>query len=295
VTLTATRTTDRSFADFVHTELALPLGLIDTGVCRTSNLPLPEGYGRPNGTRGCACRHSTHRSSCSPVRVARPQPISRAGGTSAQPATRCCLILAVVSVPLPAPASLTATRSTAQAQAIVLSWSAAAGAHHYNVERMTGGGAFTQIGTPTQTTFTDTAVTTGVTYVYRVIAAAAAAGSESGSSNRDLATTMGFQSVVPGSPLDDLYFHELLTALNALHAANGWPLATWASILPPGVPAPGPGVVIRTAHLAALRDHMNLARQALGVASGSYADDPIVSAVTPIRAAHITAVQQRAQ
>ena len=33
------------FADFVHSELALPLGLIDTGVCGTSNLPLPDGYG----------------------------------------------------------------------------------------------------------------------------------------------------------------------------------------------------------------------------------------------------------
>ena len=42
--------TGRSFADFVHGELALPLGLIDTGVCGTSNLPLPEGYGPSNGT-----------------------------------------------------------------------------------------------------------------------------------------------------------------------------------------------------------------------------------------------------
>jgi D-alanyl-D-alanine carboxypeptidase len=38
--------TGMSYADFIHTEFALPLGLIDTGVCGTSNLPLPEGYGR---------------------------------------------------------------------------------------------------------------------------------------------------------------------------------------------------------------------------------------------------------
>jgi D-alanyl-D-alanine carboxypeptidase len=37
--------TGRPFAEFVHSEFALPLGLIDTGVCGTSNLPLPEGYG----------------------------------------------------------------------------------------------------------------------------------------------------------------------------------------------------------------------------------------------------------
>jgi CubicO group peptidase (beta-lactamase class C family) len=42
--------TGKSFADFVHEEFALPLGLLDTGVCGTSNLPLPEGYGLiPNG------------------------------------------------------------------------------------------------------------------------------------------------------------------------------------------------------------------------------------------------------
>ena len=40
----------RSYADFVHTEFALPLGLLDTGVCGTSNLPLPAGYGVQQGT-----------------------------------------------------------------------------------------------------------------------------------------------------------------------------------------------------------------------------------------------------
>ena len=39
-----------SYADFIRTELALPLGLIDTGVCGTSNLPLPDGYGFLDGS-----------------------------------------------------------------------------------------------------------------------------------------------------------------------------------------------------------------------------------------------------
>jgi CubicO group peptidase (beta-lactamase class C family) len=38
--------TGMSYADFIRTEFVLPLGLIDTGVCGTSNLPLPLGYGR---------------------------------------------------------------------------------------------------------------------------------------------------------------------------------------------------------------------------------------------------------
>jgi CubicO group peptidase (beta-lactamase class C family) len=44
--------TGMSYADLIHTEFALPLGLLDTGVCGTSNLPVPEGYGMVNGTNG---------------------------------------------------------------------------------------------------------------------------------------------------------------------------------------------------------------------------------------------------
>jgi D-alanyl-D-alanine carboxypeptidase len=42
--------TGMSHADFIHTEFALPLGLLDTGVCGTSDLPVPEGYGLVNSS-----------------------------------------------------------------------------------------------------------------------------------------------------------------------------------------------------------------------------------------------------
>lgn len=42
--------TGREYAEFVHTELALPLGLIDTGVCGRFNLPRPDGYSLFGGT-----------------------------------------------------------------------------------------------------------------------------------------------------------------------------------------------------------------------------------------------------
>ena len=38
-----------SYPDFIHTEFVLPLGLLDTGVCGTHGLPVPEGYGLVNG------------------------------------------------------------------------------------------------------------------------------------------------------------------------------------------------------------------------------------------------------
>ena len=44
--------TGMSYADFIRTEMALPLGLLDTGVCGTSGLPIPEGYGQVNSSTG---------------------------------------------------------------------------------------------------------------------------------------------------------------------------------------------------------------------------------------------------
>ncbi|HEX7709256.1 MAG TPA: serine hydrolase domain-containing protein [Thermoanaerobaculia bacterium] len=42
--------TGKSFADVLHSEFVLPLGLLDTGVCGTSTLPVPDGYGQFQGT-----------------------------------------------------------------------------------------------------------------------------------------------------------------------------------------------------------------------------------------------------
>ncbi|HEY0158352.1 MAG TPA: serine hydrolase domain-containing protein [Thermoanaerobaculia bacterium] len=41
--------TGRSYADFIHSEFAVPLGLIDTGVCGTYNMPRPGGYNVSQG------------------------------------------------------------------------------------------------------------------------------------------------------------------------------------------------------------------------------------------------------
>jgi CubicO group peptidase (beta-lactamase class C family) len=57
--------TGRSFADFIHGEFAVPLGLIDTGVCGTHNLPLPAGYAvftTSNGQQQEAPMPAWHRS-----------------------------------------------------------------------------------------------------------------------------------------------------------------------------------------------------------------------------------------
>jgi len=63
-----------------------------------------------------------------------------------------------------------------------LSWSASSGATSYNVQRSTtSGGPYTTIGSPTTTSYTDTAVTNGTTYYY-VVAAVNTAGQSANSS-----------------------------------------------------------------------------------------------------------------
>jgi trimeric autotransporter adhesin len=87
--------------------------------------------------------------------------------------------------PPPAPTGLTA--AAAGTSQINLSWSAVSGAISYNVYRSTtSGGPYTQVGTATGTTFSDTGLTCNTTYHYVV---RAFAGCESGNSNQASATT----------------------------------------------------------------------------------------------------------
>ncbi len=67
-----------------------------------------------------------------------------------------------------APAGLKASAGNAQ---ITLSWSASAGATSYVLERgITSGGPYSQIGTATSVSYTDTGITNGTAYYYVVIA-----------------------------------------------------------------------------------------------------------------------------
>ncbi len=82
-------------------------------------------------------------------------------------------------VPPSPPGNLTATAGNAQ---VGLTWSASSGATSYNVKRATiNGGPYTQIATPTATSYTDTSATNGPTYYYVVSAVnSAGEGADSG-------------------------------------------------------------------------------------------------------------------
>jgi len=121
-----------------------------------------------------------------------------ASGTSGLSNEASATPAATVTIPS-APTSLTATAGNAQ---VSLSWTASSGATSYNVYRGTtaGGESATAIATGiTTTSFTNTGLTNGIQYFYKV-AAVNSAGT-SGLSNEASATPAGSS---PGSLVDDL-------------------------------------------------------------------------------------------
>jgi len=82
------------------------------------------------------------------------------------------------TTPPAAPTNLVATAGNAQAS---LSWSASSGATNYRLKRSTtNGGPYTQIATPTGTSYLDTPLTNGTTYYY-VVSAVNSAGESTNS------------------------------------------------------------------------------------------------------------------
>lgn len=108
-------------------------------------------------------------------------------------------------------------------------------------------------------------------------------------SNVDLATTMLFTPLIPGQTIIAAsHFEELRSAVNAVRAANGTAAASWSSILPGGVPAPAPGVLILAQHLVSLRLAMSSARTDLGFPALGYTDESPLGVL--IRAVHMTEI-----
>lgn len=172
--------------------------------------------------------------------------------------------------------------------AVTISWNASANAHHYVLERRSDGSGFQPLRSVYGIATTDSHVTAGKTYVYRVRAVSATEAVSSAASNADLATTMVFTSltgVVPGAN----HLDQLLAAVNAARGANGSAVLTWAAILPADYPVPAANVPIKAQYLLALRSAMNAARSNLGFALLSYTDPLLVG--SPYKKVHLTEIQ----
>ena len=93
-----------------------------------------------------------------------------------------------ISVAPAAPTDLTA--SAVSSSQINLTWDASAGATGYEIERsLSATSGFSEVGTATATSYSDTGLTAGTTYYYQVIATGG--GKSSGASNTASATTSG--------------------------------------------------------------------------------------------------------
>lgn len=121
------------------------------------------------------------------------------------------------------PDNLTAAAGGTQ---VVLNWSAAGGATNYNVKSSTtSGGPYTTIASPTTTSYTNTGLTTGVTYYY-VVSAVNAAGESTNSTEA---------SATPATPPVNLALNKPVTVSSTQsgypgsNAVDGNTATRWAS------------------------------------------------------------------
>lgn len=166
-------------------------------------------------------------------------------------------------------------------------WTPAVGAASYRVYRRTGG-AYGLVGSPTVPPFTDTTASANTSYFYMV---RSFAGSESGDSNRDIATTTIFTdpTLTDTTKIKLAHFTELLTAVNATRT-----LASLGAIAFTA-PAPTTSITVRRQHLIDLRVGLDAARAAMTLSALSYTDPTVTVGSTKIKAAHMTEVRNGTQ
>ena len=167
------------------------------------------------------------------------------------------------------------------ASTVSLSWSASDGATSYRVYRRSGPGAYTLLANvPVGTSHIDTTASSGTAYQY-VVRAVNASG-ESGDSNSDFTTAIGFTDAMGlGLTVKLVHFTELQTAVNALRTLAGLPSFSFAA------PAPATNVTVRKSHVDGLRTALNEARNALGASSVTF-NESLVAASTTVKAVHMT-------
>lgn len=196
-------------------------------------------------------------------------------------------VLVTVTVLLPAPTQLHV--ATASTSTLRITWSGVNGVQ-FELHRIDkyGGATTSNASSP----FTDT-VTQGSTYVYEVRATLSGY-SSSAYSARDLGTTISLVAVSSGSVIAAADVNTLLDAMNDVRAAVGASSLGWSQILPSGTPAPDHNIGIYATHITSLRANMDAALRALQLPTSGYSD-PNLATGSPVRAVHITDLQNRAR
>ncbi|HEY9284075.1 MAG TPA: NBR1-Ig-like domain-containing protein, partial [Pyrinomonadaceae bacterium] len=174
---------------------------------------------------------------------------------------------------------------------IRLSWTPAAGATRYRVERATvKSGPFQFAGVASGTGYDDTGRTQGVAYLYRVCSSDSSGGAcVSPYSNVALGTAFSFTdpTLQAGvTPVRKEHVNELRQTVDSVRAAAELNAASW------GAPVAGADP-IRAAHIRDLRARLAEALAALDILPPAYTDPTLFEQVTVVKRAHVEDLRLR--
>ncbi|HSP16800.1 MAG TPA: hypothetical protein VLV78_18790 [Thermoanaerobaculia bacterium] len=175
----------------------------------------------------------------------------------------------------PTPTGLVATAESTTS--VGLSWNLSSGATQYEIFRNNA-----SLTTTASTNFTDTPVSAGTTYVYKVRAIDASS-RPSPFSAPEAATTILFTDdpvAATATSIKAVHVTELRQAINAMRVAAGLGTFTFTDATLAGTP-------VRALHIQEMRTALDPARAALGLGAISYTDSSIVAGTTAIKAAHV--------
>jgi hypothetical protein len=175
-----------------------------------------------------------------------------------------------------APAIPLDVQATAQsAGQVAVGWTASFGAARYEVQRRTATQPFQLVATSTGTSYTDTAVSPGSAYLYRV----RAVGSDdtpSAYSSADLSTTTTFTDdplTAGQTPIRAAHLAEIRAAVNAIESLAGVTPSVWTD---PSIA----GSSIKAVHIIEMRTALTNAFAVLGLQAPSFARTITVGATT---------------
>jgi len=179
---------------------------------------------------------------------------------------------------LAAPTNLQA--SALSPTSVALTWSGVAGATYYDIARASDGGVMRVIASVSGPAYTDTLVSPGRAYVYRVRSRSASASGPY--SNPDLATTVMFSDdplVARQTKVRSTHLTELRTAVNAVRITASLPPLPWTD-------SAGVGTLIRRIHVEELRAGLLEALTTLTLPWPTFTD-VVLQSQSPIKVVHI--------
>ncbi|MFZ2490688.1 MAG: hypothetical protein WA208_04305 [Thermoanaerobaculia bacterium] len=186
----------------------------------------------------------------------------------------------VNAVTLAAPTGLTADGTTTTS--VALAWNTVSGATTYKIFRSSTYPTFTQIGSTSGTSHTDSTVTSGNAYLYTVRASDGS--TDSSDSSAELATTIAFTdpTLTPqATAIRAVHWSQMRTAVNAVRTLAGLPSYSFTD------PTLSSSVTISAVHLSELRAALDAARSQIGIASLTYTDAELTARSTTAKGAHL--------